>query len=490
MINFPCKCGFQLEVPQDQAGGLMNCPQCGSLNEVPDKTPLPVVAETESTRKIRFPCTCGHPFECPPEDGGRSIQCPKCGRLNDIPTVDELRNLDEDGTIHIADKPPEHDPERFAQLYRVYSKEKLEPDGSDIDLRQTMEQIEAAGTEPDPDEIPLAGETPRLPSPKYDPETGELIKAIDLTTGDEAHVNPADIPMAKPTLDYVRAHILTDGKRPAPPFLALLSLINLLTIFFAFMFQLAFTWVASIPFLGPFSLIALIPLLAHYANVVEDTGPDARDELPRLLRDFSFATDIWWPFCNTFFSLMYCFTPAVLIPNLFIDSTATTFAALAAVALGVILFPAVMLTSSTSGSIYNLRPDRVFQCLTIIGSRYITLVILFAVTLFTYFIGMVLLIHRLFEQFFAPSQKGLLFSGPIAYLVMFLGVYLMHLFCWHLGLTYRKYHDDFPWILQRFIPDKKHQFPRARPPRQMKSPRPAGWGNRLAEKTAEKSTEK
>jgi hypothetical protein len=35
MIQFPCKCGFRFEVPSDQAGGLVQCPECGLLADVP-----------------------------------------------------------------------------------------------------------------------------------------------------------------------------------------------------------------------------------------------------------------------------------------------------------------------------------------------------------------------------------------------------------------------------------------------------------------------
>ena len=47
----------------------------------------------------------------------------------------------------------------------------------------------------------------------------------------------------------------------------------------------------------PIALGAVFLSAAHFANVIEETGPEDRDELPRFLRDLNFAEDIWLPFC-------------------------------------------------------------------------------------------------------------------------------------------------------------------------------------------------
>ena len=39
---------------------------------------------------IRFHCTCKHVFETDDNMSGGLVQCPKCGRLNDIPTLSDL----------------------------------------------------------------------------------------------------------------------------------------------------------------------------------------------------------------------------------------------------------------------------------------------------------------------------------------------------------------------------------------------------------------
>ena len=79
----------------------------------------------------------------------------------------------------------------------------------DIDLRVTMEQIEAAGTE----EIPLELKDEVKPgAPKYDPETGELIRPMALKEDAYKKV----IPIApKVTLGYARAPDAAGGEVPA-----------------------------------------------------------------------------------------------------------------------------------------------------------------------------------------------------------------------------------------------------------------------------------
>ena len=40
MINFPCTCNHRFSLPDDQAGGLIQCPQCGRLNDILQKEDL------------------------------------------------------------------------------------------------------------------------------------------------------------------------------------------------------------------------------------------------------------------------------------------------------------------------------------------------------------------------------------------------------------------------------------------------------------------
>ena len=44
---------------------------------------------------IRFPCRCGHQFEVSDDQAGGMIQCPKCHLLRDIPTLSDLPGLNQ-----------------------------------------------------------------------------------------------------------------------------------------------------------------------------------------------------------------------------------------------------------------------------------------------------------------------------------------------------------------------------------------------------------
>ena len=48
-----------------------------------------------------------------------------------------------------------------------------------------------------------------------------------------------------------------------------------------------------------------VQMMAHYVNVLEDTGPNTFDELPRPLRNLSFNDDFFTPFCNMTISLAF-----------------------------------------------------------------------------------------------------------------------------------------------------------------------------------------
>lgn len=51
--------------------------------------------------------------------------------------------------------------------------------------------------------------------------------------------------------------------------------------------------------------LPFLPLvLAHYGNVIDETGREARDELPRPFRDLSWADDLWGPFYRMALGLM------------------------------------------------------------------------------------------------------------------------------------------------------------------------------------------
>ena len=56
---------------------------------------------------------------------------------------------------------------------------------------------------------------------------------------------------------------------------------------------------------------------------------------------------------------------------------------------------------------------------------------------------------------------GFLGSALFAHVTLILAVYLMHLFCWRVGLLYRAHHEDFPWAFQYHVRTPRHGAPGA-----------------------------
>jgi hypothetical protein len=68
--------------------------------------------------------------------------------------------------------------------------------------------------------------------------------------------------------------------------------------------------------------------------------------------------------------------------------------------------------------------------------------------------GLYFTIWHLAAQF-VTVRPGVALVAPkavFAWPLLVGGIYLMHAFCWYLGLAYRKYHEKFPWVFQRHIP--------------------------------------
>jgi hypothetical protein len=204
----------------------------------------------------------------------------------------------------------------------------------------------------------------------------------------------------------------------------------------------------------PVWIFELIFFFSHYANIVEDAGPGERDELPRPMRDASLYDDLWRPFINFTFSLMICFWP--VLAAIVFRAPRPVVGGLALV--GSFAFPAVLLTMTTSGTIVNLRPDRVLGVMRAIGPTYVMLFALMFAALLTYAIGLWRYQFDSETLFMWQSQVRAAtalhpwwFKPWVAYPCVFVGIYLMHFFCWSLGAMYRLHHEQFPWVMQRHI---------------------------------------
>lgn len=395
---------------------------------------------------IKFSCRCSHTFVVEDDQAGASLQCPKCGLLVDVPTLSDLPNLRPDGTYTLSELDDRHEPNRLNTLYRSFTRQTVDPTtGEEFDLRLSDEEVQGAGTV---DPMEVRGD-PRSLRPKYDPVTGELVRPLDVAGGGD-RPNASTIPMAAAAVNYASA-----STEPVPGFwklaIDLMMPANVAVMFFTSLAYLAgqFFFAVKVLFFVNLPIAAL--LLAHYGNVIEDTGPEGRDELPRPLRYLSVGDDLWKPFARMMGALVLCYGPAIAV---LVNGLPWPVAAVVAM-VGSLFLPAVMLTTTTSGSILNLRPDRVVSVIGILGARYFVSVGLWLVALVLHlwtWLGVQIVGEMVMLGWIGPEWKKLTYSVAV-YPLIAVAIYLMHFYCWHLGVLYRMHQQDFPWVFQRHIPD-------------------------------------
>jgi hypothetical protein len=397
---------------------------------------------------IKFTCHCNYVFEVPEEMAGRQVQCPNCHRLVDVPTSDELAELSEDGTFRM-DTPVDRDSGHFKEMRKVFAKDKVDENGVEIDLRQTRDQLAAAGTE---DDIFAFEHQPT--APKYDPETGELIRPLDIVDDPTIAPHPSQVPMATNTLNYASpAH---QGDVPYSPLARLLNPVNLVTLFFVLLFHVFFFFTAIVPLLSVLAIVVVGPaIVAHYANVIEEIGIEECDELPRFLRHFNFVEDIWIPFAHVLLAWIICFGPAEIFSMVWAHYGWSLAGGISVRLIldiaGLIFFPAVVLTTTTSGSFVNLRPDRVLSVISVIGPRYAFLVILHAVAFVFYILGMVVPPLQVFLFIMRSRYQSPAYISLVACGLLVVAIFLMHYFAWLLGLAYRRLHRRFHWAFHQDV---------------------------------------
>jgi hypothetical protein len=435
---------------------------------------------------IRFPCKCAHEFNLTEDQAGGLVQCPRCGLLVDVPTLSDLAHLNPDGTFGFGVANTPVDRTTAADLHRVFTNKTTDRHGNEKDLRNSVEQYDVVGVGEDP---------PRRATPRYDPVTGELIRPLQFkeetpvpvlaiaTEVDPSELTPEEreaiaavpaipvIPIAQPAKPPVKSLAYATGdtrKQVTAKTLALELLMpaNSVVMIFGFVLYLAAYMTSHVvakfaeQYLGaavvwPF-LIMNLPLwlvLAHACCVIEETGPDAVDELPRPLRNFELGDDVFTPLWRSMLAIVICFVPAILLYS-FLDprNPMTLPIVLCFGSLGAFCFPAVLLTAITGTTVLNLRPDRVIAVIKQCGTSYFASVILFLLAAIpsTYYLAGDLLFRLSFDSRFNRFFERA--HAPIILLPMLLaGVYLLHFFCWHLGMLYRANHATFPWLAQRHI---------------------------------------
>lgn len=422
---------------------------------------------------IRFACLCKHRIEVDADMAGGLTQCTRCGRLNDVPTLSDLPALGEDGTYNVDVKRPKDDPLRLAELSIVYAKGSKDAQGDVIDLRISAGELAAADSaeapEDNPDGIPLKDEPARQPlgapayrpAPRYNPETGELIEQFDLKPDANLVEHPGAIPMAKASIGYATgaAARRVTARRVA---VEMLMPVNVTVMAFVFLAHIAFqiTGMVTVNGLWIFGIVPLLlawAIVSHYGNVIDEIACQDRDELPRPLRGCALGEDIWQPLVNVLCGLSICFVPPVFIAmRLRAEgmAPAPTLLALGAMFIIAIFFlPGVLLTTNTSGTIVNLRPDRLLGLVKTCGAGYGIAVGLGALATATYGFGIVAADMAFIRVLTGMTSPLPVWVHLVGYPMLALGIYCAHFFCWHLGLMYREHHAQFPWAYQRHVPD-------------------------------------
>ena len=108
-----------------------------------------------------------------------------------------------------------------------------------------------------------------------------------------------------------------------------------------------------------------------------------------------------------------------------------------------------MLTLLTSGSIANLRPDRVLAVLRPSRRRYHSLVAGFFAGFIAGIWGVAGMAIEMNRDPTHPNAVPLWLTGfTLDIALMVTATFMMHLFCWQLGLIYREHHAMFPWAYQ------------------------------------------
>src|SRR5262245_59930796 len=303
---------------------------------------------------IEFSCLCGYHVSVPEDLAGGLVQCPKCKRLNDVPLLGDLPNIDDEGIFKLDDAPRlKDDPQRVAKLTQVFTRDHYDAYGNPIDNRQSMQELASI----DKDVVPLANDKA---APRYDPVTGDLIREVDVKPAEDV----AAIPMARRAMSApvkVIDHIdVPDALELMVIPLRLLKPVNLLVMSFILLSQgLAQVMLACVVTFylvlapGWFLLQALIA--SHFGNVIDETGPVSRQELPTPLRSLT-REDIITPFIAVMTALFLCFGPAVIIlingRNMPLQMILPMSLMLAAA--GALVCPSVLLITTTSGSYINL----------------------------------------------------------------------------------------------------------------------------------------
>lgn len=401
---------------------------------------------------ITFPCRCGHVFNVTEDQAGGTIQCPRCGRLNDIPMLSELAGLEADGTVKLDVREQKREADRLKKLSRAFSPRGIGDE--EIDLRPTMEEVRRVG-----DVGPLEWEPDRA-KPKYDPVTGELVRPLEVRQDMPASAEESPLTRRK-----VKASMPAPPPGAWELLALLLHPLNLIVSFMilaAFVFLQVLVYLGlsiAVKTLGLNVTPAMLVIygvfwwivLAHYANVIDDVGREGRDELPRPLRDLSWHDDLWGPLWKSAAGLALCYWPMVMVGLLWGDHSFVGVLEVILFVGGSFALPAVWITLICDGTLANLRPDRVLSVIRACGLAYCVPLLAGVPALLGHMLG-------IFGLWIVPETwvekyplLAVMNQYAIADSALLIGIFFAHYCCWYMGILYRRHHEEFAWILQRHI---------------------------------------
>ena len=364
---------------------------------------------------IAWTCSCGNPLEVPDRLAGGSIQCEGCGRLRSVPEAGG-----EDAAYDLGlDEPP------------------ARADTSQCDRRVHDLGYATAGTA-----APAYADPPR---PGENVPTGPVRRRGTTAFVDDVPTRP----LWRLPADLFR-----------PSSLIVMAMSGLILTFAAFLGMMAV--LGAWPILLVFVVVVAV-LVGHYVNVIDETGPEHRDELPPPLRDVAFWDDMLKPFLQFLLANGLCFGLSLLMLRLGGWGLRTPHAGVAAGlgVVGLIVFPMVLLTIVGGATVANLAPHRLVGAIVTCGLPYLAAIALFPLTLALHAAAAV----GLLELCWQANDQSLLvggfqpttwwWAGPLTTALMLAATLAAHAFAWLMGRLFRRHVDAFPWLLMRHVPKPK-----------------------------------